>query len=121
MDDLTLNPQCCFLRLDINGELTRRFLPEIRRHYKEALQNESCIHVIIDLSQVSHLDNSGIGLLVSLYSKLTGGGRQMFLYGPSEQTIKAIEAVGLLNFFTLLHTKAEVISTTVSHNSHSIL
>ena len=52
--------------------------------------NEGIEHLAIDLSSVRYINSSGIGTLVSLYTKFKNKGGAAVLVNPTEQTRKIL-------------------------------
>lgn len=57
--------------------------------------------VIVDLSEVSMVDSSGIGLLVKGLTSLKQRGGSFKLLSPSKFTMQSLKLVGLLNLFQI--------------------
>jgi anti-anti-sigma factor len=52
-------------------------------------------HVIVDLSGVSYLDSSGVGVLVAQRNRLVANGGSLRLLDPRPQVWKLLQTVGL--------------------------
>ncbi len=84
----------------------RRLLPVLR-------------HVVLDLSQVTFVDSSGLGLLVRLMTSARTFGGDVKLAAPSPQTAKLLESTGLRRVFELFHTPEEALSASMGQRAGS--
>lgn len=62
---------------------------------KVIYDNVDANRVIFDLSGLSFMDSTGIGLLIGRYKKLKQFGVPLYISGASPQTEKVIELAGL--------------------------
>ena len=58
--------------------------------------------VVIDLSDVTFMDSSGIGFLVSANTRMRSAGRAFYLYRLSKPVEKTLGLVQLLQFFKVI-------------------
>ncbi|MEK6796418.1 MAG: STAS domain-containing protein [Spirochaetota bacterium] len=66
------------------------------------------VHLCIDLSKVSYLDSSGIGVLVVLFSRLKKNGKRFSLCGIG-QDIKPVFNTSMLDkFFPIFPSRTDV-------------
>jgi len=110
MGGLSVEQQGDILHLGVDGELTQQVVPAIRKQCDKLLEIGVFTHLVVDLSGVPFIDSSGIGLLVFINSRLKGGGKHMLLYRPSDQAVKTLDLVQLLDFFTIIHTEDELLT-----------
>jgi len=62
-------------------------------------RNRNKMNVIIDLSDVSYVNSSGIGILVRGYTSMKNAGGDMKLAGSSEKVNKVLNITNLENVF----------------------
>jgi len=56
-------------------------------------------HLLLDLSGVSFIDSTGVGLLVRLQKQLREGGRQLVLVAPAPPVLQALALMRFTEFF----------------------
>jgi anti-sigma B factor antagonist len=69
--------------------------------------NEGNIKAIIDISEVRYMNSSGIGVLITILTKLRNKGGEVVLLNPSEQVKKLLLITKLNNIFNIFDTKEE--------------
>ncbi|MFV0423282.1 STAS domain-containing protein [Oleidesulfovibrio sp.] len=114
MGGLRIEQQGDILHMGIDGELTQQAVPQIRKRCDKLLEASVFTHLVVDLSEVPFIDSSGIGLLVSVNSRLKGSGKHMVLFRPSDQAIKTLHLVQLLDFFTIVKNEDDLLVMTDS-------
>ena len=81
--------------LDLDGPLK---LGEAEQAFREAIQelvDTGTTHVAVNLSGVTELDSSGIGVLVRAYSTLKRAGGKCTYYAPSKRVQQILKMVRL--------------------------
>jgi anti-sigma B factor antagonist len=69
--------------------------------------NEKIRFFVVDLSQVRYISSSGIGLLITMLTKMRNAGGEVFLTSPSEHVKKLLIITKLNNIFTVFDTIEE--------------
>jgi anti-sigma B factor antagonist len=59
---------------------------------------------VIDLSEVRYISSSGIGLLITMLTKMRNAGGEVYLTAPSEHVKKLLIITKLNNIFTVYDT-----------------
>nr|MBI1230599.1 anti-sigma factor antagonist [Cytophagales bacterium] len=72
--------------------------------------NEDIKICIIDLSQVRYISSSGIGVLITMLTKMRNAGGDVFLTSPSEHVKKLLIITKLNNIFTVYDSLDEALS-----------
>jgi anti-sigma B factor antagonist len=90
------------LFLIFNGAITLETTTEIKDQIAKLQEEGGFDNLIIDLSEISFMDSSGIGFLVALNNKVKNVGQTMYLYRPTTQVLKTLELVQLRTFFNIL-------------------
>lgn len=67
--------------------------------FLKALRAEADHTLILDLSEMSYVDSSGVGALVQQYSAMRKEGRQMFLVRPHERVVAVLQITKVLSLF----------------------
>lgn len=65
---------------------------------------------IIDLSQVRYISSSGIGVLITMLTKMRNVGGEVFLTSPSEHVKKLLIITKLNNIFTVYDSLEEALN-----------
>ena len=89
--------------LTCRGPITMVTLAPLRL----ALQAENCPALILVLSDVSHMDSAGLGLLVQLHASFQRTGRRLALAGVNERIRTSLDVTGLSHVLTLYSTRAD--------------
>ncbi len=96
--------------LSLSGEITLEVTAELKNAIDAETEQVEFSVLVMDLSEVSFMDSSGIGFLVALTTRLKGQGRALYLYMPSTQVRKTLELVQLSNFFHIIADDDELIA-----------
>ncbi|EFL49878.1 anti-sigma-factor antagonist [Solidesulfovibrio fructosivorans JJ]] len=102
MEKLTLTHVGNALMLRYVGEITLEITGDLKRRLDAELDGNSVGTVVIDLSDVTFMDSSGIGFLVSVNTRMRSAGRSFYLYRLSKPVEKTLGLVQLLQFFQIL-------------------
>lgn len=87
--------------LHLEGDLIGDQLgPKLVEIVSDAIQNGSRTFVV-DLSQVRYISSSGIGLLITMLTKMRNIDGEMYLTAPSEHVKKLLIITKLNNIFTV--------------------
>lgn len=87
--------------LHLSGRFDFNQTASFRRAVQSCMQERSA-QVRIDLSEVSYIDSSGLGMLIMLQQNLPAGGR-LELFNPQHVVRKALE---LVNIHRIVHISA---------------
>ncbi|MGE4537807.1 MAG: STAS domain-containing protein [Desulfovibrio sp.] len=102
MEKLTIMHVGSALMLRYVGEITLEITGDLKRRLDAELDGNSVGTVVIDLSEVTFMDSSGIGFLVSVNTRMRSAGRSFYLYRLSKPVEKTLGLVQLLQFFQIL-------------------
>lgn len=97
-----LNRENGLVTLTLAGHITMDVTGEIKRALIAALEHEDCLGLVLELSAVTFLDSSGIGVLIAANSRMRGRGRPVYLLKPSPQVLKTLEMVQILPYFQVI-------------------
>lgn len=84
-----------------SGEITLDIVQDLKKEILKALEECSCNSLLLDLSDISFIDSSGIGFLVAMNTRMKNEGNELVICRPSTQVKKTLELVQLLDFFTI--------------------
>ena len=85
-------------------EITQDFKHAVEKH----LEDPSAATLVLDLSEVSFMDSSGIGFLVACNTRLQSSGKTLVLFKPSPQVRKTLNLVQLMQFFSVAESEQEL-------------
>jgi anti-sigma B factor antagonist len=96
------------LMLHYVGEITLEITGDLKRRLDAELEGDAIATVVVDLGDVTFMDSSGIGFLVSANTRMRSAGRSFFLYRLSPPVEKTLGLVQLLQFFQVLPDEASL-------------
>jgi anti-sigma B factor antagonist len=89
--------------LSVKGEIDVSTAPELRDRLLTAAQNGHGI-VVVDLSEVTFLDSTALGVLVSGLKRLRAEGGDLRLVVTGRSVAKVLEITGLVDVFSIFDT-----------------
>ena len=95
--------------LDINGEIDLYNAPEIKETIKKQMDG-GLKKVIINLDNVSYIDSSGIGALISSLSNLKKVGGGLKIIKINDTVRKVFELTKLTSFFEIYDSEDEALA-----------
>ncbi len=95
--------------LDIQGEIGLYSAPEIKDKIQGFISENKC-NVIINLGEVSYIDSSGIGALISSLSSLKKSNGGMKIINVLSTVRKVFELTKLVSFFEIYDSEDEAIA-----------
>ena len=110
--DITTRSKDEIVILDISGEIDLYNAPEIKEIISKLI-DEKKYNVIINLEEVSYIDSSGIGALISSLSNLKkyqGGLKIIHVFASVR---KVFELTKLTSFFEIFDSEEEAINSFV--------
>ena len=108
MENLTWIQKDGALVARYSGEITMDITQDFKREMERALEDDPSATLVLDLSDVSFMDSSGIGFLVACNTRLQASGRVLVLFSPSPQVRKTLGLVQLLEFFKVAESEEEL-------------
>lgn len=92
---------------DLIGENNGPGLVEVlNEHVNKGIHN-----CIIDISEIRYMNSSGIGVLITILTKLRNKGGEVALLKPSEQVKKLLVITKLNNIFSIYDSKEEALES----------
>ena len=89
--------------LAIKGEIDVSTAPELRDRLLTVAQNGQRV-VVVDLSEVTFLDSTALGVLVSGLKRLRADGGDLRLVVTGRSVSKVLEITGLVEVFSIFET-----------------
>jgi anti-sigma B factor antagonist len=90
--------------LTISGELDAATAPRLTEALDDAIASDSA-SVLVDLSECSFIDSTGLGVVVTARTRLLEDGRRFELCCAGAQAKRILEITGLDNAFGLFETR----------------
>ncbi len=88
----------------IGGEDTNAILARVQHHIEQDITR-----CVVDISEVRYINSSGIGLLITILTKVRNKEGELILINPSEQVKKLLIITKLNAIFSILTTREEAI------------
>ena len=89
------------------GEIDQYAAAELKESIDVEIENSPKKNLIFDLSGVTLMDSSGIGLIVGRYKLISSLGGKVILCNASETVSKMIKLSGIQKVITLTKTQSE--------------
>ena len=88
------------VRVNAKGDVTSYTYQELQSTLEE-LVSAGERRILLDMSQVERLSSVGAGILINTHGACTGGNGSFVLISPSRTVRQVLEALGLLDMFTV--------------------
>lgn len=102
METLSVNKEEGSIIVKYSGELTLEVTSRFKKEFDEIFEQKDWNNIIFDMQNISFMDSSGIGFLVSMHNKIKQKGLSFYVFKPSISVIKTLKLVKLLSFFDVL-------------------
>lgn len=83
------------MRVTIDGDIDHHSAKYIREQIDTAIFYCRPLEVVMDLSKVSFMDSSGLGLILGRFTRIREIGGHLKLLDPTPQTVKILELAGV--------------------------
>ena len=97
--------------LTVTGEVDVYTAPTLREHILTAI-GEGASTVVVDLSGVSFMDSTGLGILVGALKRLRQAEGTLHVVCDSEPVLKIFRVTGLMDVFGVVNSVDELPETT---------
>ena len=105
----TVGPIADCAVLQVVGEVDLYTAPQLREPVRE-LAAKGAVHLIADLSQVSFLDSTGLGVLVGALKRLREAGGSLTLVISAPRILRLFQITGLTKVFAIQPTATEAVA-----------
>ncbi len=95
--------------LAVNGEIDISKAPDLRERLV-TIASKGTPLAVVDLTEVTFLDSTALGVLVSGLKRMRAGGGDLRLVVTRPNLVKVFEITGLLDLFPLFATRAEAVA-----------
>jgi anti-sigma B factor antagonist len=94
--------------VSLRGEIDAHTAPKLGSRLF-GLAEDGARGVVVDLSQVTFMDSTGIGVLMNALRHLTGRHCQMVLVCPTERIMRPFEITGLVGHLTIFDSREKAL------------
>ncbi|MHB1043578.1 MAG: anti-sigma F factor antagonist [Eubacteriales bacterium] len=91
------------------GELDLAVADRFRSAMEEALDRQPVANVVFNLSRVTFIDSSGLGVMLGRYKRVSKCGGKVFIVGAQPQIRRILELSGLLGIMAEFASEEEAI------------
>ena len=92
---VTLEAQNRVVIARLSGELDSFAAPHVRKTLDQAILARAPMRLIIDLSDLTFMDSTGIGVLIGRYKLVSGYGGRVAICGANRQADKLLTLTGI--------------------------
>ncbi len=94
-----------YVLLELSGSLNSYNIGEFQNKVYENIQKRT---MVLDLSQLSAIDSTGVGVIMAGFSDGEEYGHKFYLMNPSPASRLALEETGFYDIFNFIHSVTEV-------------
>lgn len=95
----------------LGGEIDLRVTDDLRRRLERELDHSRARNLILNMSEVTFLDSSGLGVILGRYKRITSQGGSMALVGVSPAVRRVLEFSGMTRLSRLYDSEAEALAS----------
>ncbi|MEZ0577057.1 STAS domain-containing protein [Halodesulfovibrio aestuarii] len=92
-------------------DLTHELCQPLKEHFETLIAVQDYQHVVLDLSELGAVDESGLHLLVYLNSRVRGHGKILHILSPPRHFLELLQKKQLLRFFNLFRNEDDMLSS----------
>jgi anti-sigma B factor antagonist len=97
----------------VEGEIDIAVAPELRRHLEDLLDNGNS-SIVVDLTGVSFLDSTALGVLISILKRCHAADGDLCLVANDPQVLRVFEITGLTDVFSIVSSPARAVERVAS-------
>lgn len=102
-----LNNKNRTLTIKLDGELDLVQAHEFRETVDSAMEETQSENLLIDLSSVTFIDSSGLGVILGRFRRVKSARGEMILFGATPNVKRILELSGITTFVPMCLTEAE--------------
>jgi anti-sigma B factor antagonist len=91
---IDLNENDKVVDVKVNGEIDAYTAPKLKDALASSAEEQDVV-MNVDLSEVSYMDSTGLGVFVGLFKTIKANGGQLYLTGLSERLKRLFDITGL--------------------------
>lgn len=99
------------LVLQYNKDLTHELCQPFKEYLETLLTVEEYQHVVVNLSEMGAIDESGLHVLVHVNSRIRGHGKTLYILSPPRHFLEILQKKQLLRFFNLFRNEDDMLSS----------
>ena len=103
--------------IEVAGELDLHSAPQLRAEAVRAIESQSPPRIIIDLSGVTFLDSTGVGVLVGALKRAREAGGALQFCNAQTRVNRIFEITGLIGALPLFKTREEALAAFESNEN----
>jgi anti-sigma B factor antagonist len=96
------------------GEVDALTAPQLGRRLL-TLADQGKTRLVVDLSRVTFMDSTGIGVLLDALRRLTARRGGLVLVCPTERILRPFEVTGLVGYLKIFGTREEALGALAAH------
>jgi len=104
---LILNSKKNTLIVRVNGDFDLVSANEFRDKIDQSLEETRSQNLMLDLSKITFIDSSGLGVILGRYRRVKGNQGQVVIYGTKPAVEKIFAVSGISSLMTLCETEKE--------------
>ncbi len=94
-----------YLLMTVEGTINLYTYSEFEEKIYSSIQDTD---VILDLSKITNMSSSGLGVLMSAFDDMEETGHGVFILNPSKVVKMAIDSTGFSDMFKIIHSVDEI-------------
>ena len=94
--------------LRLTGDILLADVVEFNQRMENHITASDIAQAVVDLSRVGQMDNAGLGVLVSISTKLQGRGRRLILLCPAPHVAQLLKDAEVEGFFPTYESEEEL-------------
>lgn len=98
------------LSVKVTGEFDMVIADEFKKNVDSFLDSHLAKYLLVDLSEVTFIDSSGLGAILGRYKKIEHLKGKMVIAGPQPQVKKILEVSGITRVIDIYQDKKSAIS-----------
>lgn len=76
---------------------------------------DGIVHFLIDLTDLKHVNSTGLGIFITLYTRVRGKSGEMVINNPSENIQNLLKITKLDSVFSITDSRAEAVERLKAH------
>jgi stage II sporulation protein AA (anti-sigma F factor antagonist) len=105
------NVQSQTLIVRLHGELDHHTAEQVRVELEESIATGTFKHMIVNLSEMTFMDSSGIGVIIGRYKQINQLGGQLAVSNVHPSIYRIFEMSGLFKIIDVYATEAEAFAS----------
>ncbi|MBQ0003318.1 MAG: STAS domain-containing protein [Treponema sp.] len=94
-----------YILFELTGSCNSYNIDELQNRVFEEIKTSN---VVLDLSQISHIDSTGVGMLFAAFNDSLESGKKLYLMNMSFNAMNTVKETGFLEAFNVIQSVTEV-------------